>query len=664
MTKISRREFIRVSALAAAGVAAAACQKQTPTKEAAAPTATPKPAAAKATATPTPEEKPSGKEAPVLAEKVSSGALPSVEERLPTKPFVVGPGVLIVEKDLDWEVGTYDGGILRTVTTSPTWSYPCQHALENIINTPKHHVGPMSGNLVESFTVNDEVTEFTLKLRKGLKWSDGEPVTTEDVRFAWEDVNLNEQINPVLWSSFKAGGDPAGEPMKLEIIDDYSFKCTFTAPTGTFLKVLGMGNLWNPYGALIKPAHYLKQFHIDYTPADKLKPLLEKEGLTAEEWHRLFQAKGGTWWGGGCEHEAEELPVLRGWIIMPSPEDQIIMERNPYYHKVDTEGKQLPYVTRIEAKVVAKAENIPSTIVAGEINFCREILRHTDVALYKEHEGKGYVVNLDMVYHNAPVALMFNYNNPDETWQEVVLNKKFRYAINAAIQNQEIIDALYLGMGKQSPWFPAVDDKDQANKLLDEIGMDKRDDEGYRLAPNGKRFEVFMEIPLNPLFAQPAEMIAQHIDAVGLRTTLKQIEPGLWRERRDANQLFASISWLDDCNWPYLTPDYMPNTRIRWGQKWEEWMRTNGESGMEPPDWIKELYEIRKELVSVNPNTERAQKAEKRFAEWAWEYIPVFPVARDVVDPVIVPPNLGNVPHGGRSSAMMFAEEQLFFKQT
>jgi len=663
VNKISRREFIHISALAAAGVTLAACAKGTaePKEEPTAPPAQEEKTTA--TATPVPAAEPAGNEAPSLATQVASGALPPVDERLPATPMVVGPGVLIVPEHLDWEAGTYEGGILRTVTTNPTWSYPCQHGLENILNCPKHHTGPLSGNLVESFTVNDDVSEYSFTLRKGLKWSDGQPVTMDDILFGWQDVQLNEQITPALSSDYKARGDPAGDPMVLEAVDDLTFKVTFTAPSGGFLNAMGMGNLWTPYNWLIKPKHYLEQFHTTYTPVADLKSQLEAEGLTEGEWHRLFAAKGGTWWGGGCEHEGEELPILRGWIIMPSPEEQIIMERNPYYHKVDTEGKQLPYVGRIEAKVVAAPENIPSTIITGEINFCREILRHTDVALYKEHEGDAYVVNLDMVYHNAPVALMFNYNNPDPAWQKVVYNKTFRRAVNAALQFDEIIAALFLGLGTTSTWFPPGGDRDLANQLLDEMGMDKRDEEGYRLDPDGNRFEIFMEIYTDPLFGQSAELISQQLEQVGLRTPLKQMESGLWNQRRDANELYASVSWLDDCNWPYLVNDYMPTSRIRWGQKWDDWMRTQGEEGDEPPDWIKELYDIRSQIVAVNPNTAKGEAALQRFTDWCMEYIPLFPVARDVADPCIVPPNMGNVPKAGRSSGMMFAEEQLFFKQ-
>jgi peptide/nickel transport system substrate-binding protein len=658
VNKISRREFIHISALAAAGVTVAACAKTAAPKEE--PTATPKPAAA--TATPKPAEKPAGNEAPALADMVASGALEAVEERLPVTPFVVGPGVLIVEEDLDWEVGTYEGGILRTVTTNPTWSYPCQHALENILNTPKHKVGPITGSIVESFSVNDDVTEYTFTLRKGMKWSDGEPLTMDDIRFGWEDCNLNEQITAGLDKRLKAGSQPDGEVMTVEYLDDYTFKCTFAEPNGRFFMKMGVGNLWEPYNFLIRPKHYLQQFHTTYTPIADLKSLLDAEGLTEGEWHRLFAAKGGNWWGGGCEHEGEELPVLRPWIIMKSPEEQIIMERNPYYFKVDTEGKQLPYVGRVEAKVVSTPENIPSTIIAGEINYCREILRHTDVALYKENEGDAYKVNLDMVYHNAPVALMLNYNNEDPVWQEVVLNKTFRKAVNAAIQFQEIIDALFLGLAVPCPWFPTVDDADLANSLLDEMGMDKRDGEGYRLAPNGDRFEIFMEVRTDPLFGQPAELIAQHLEAVGLRTPLKQIEAGLFTERRDANELYATIDWLDDCNWPYIKDDYMGWQRSMWGIKWDDFLTTGGEEGQEPPDWIMELYDLYAEMGAIDPSSADARDAEARFAAWCLEYVHLFPLSRDVADPCIVPPNLANVPHGGRSSGMMFAGEQVFFK--
>jgi len=339
------------------------------------------------------------------------------------------------------------------------------------------------------------------------------------------------------------------------------------------------------------------------------------------------------------------------------------MERNPYYWKVDTEGKQLPYVERIDGVVVADPGNIPAKIIAGEGNYQREILLHTDIALYKEHAAENhYKVVLDMVYHNAPVALFMNYNNPDEAWREIVLQKEFRQAVNAAIDYREIIDVLFLGMGDVNPWIPDVNDKDEANRLLDLVGLDKRDAEGWRLYPNGERFEFRMDVRTDPLFIQPSEVIKVHLEEVGISVPLKQLERSLWGELRGANELYASIDWLDDCNWPYIQSDYMPNSRIQYGQLWHQYMQTDGEEGEEPPAWIKELYALDAEMAALNPNTPAGEDAETRFAAWFMEYVPILPLARDVKDPVIVPENLGNVPHAGRSSAMMFAGEQVFFK--
>jgi len=495
------------------------------------------------------------------------------------------------------------------------------------------------------------------------------PVTTEDIRFTYEDVLLNEELTPVFPDKLRAGATPGAEPMKVEIVDDFTWRVTFAEPNGTrFLcDYMGMGNLWAAYTALLKPKHYLQQFHKDYAKPDELAAKIEAAGLSAAEWHRLFLDEGGSWGGADCETCVEEgrMPVLRGWIVKTHPQDLIIMERNPYFHKVDTEGKQLPYVERIEGVVVADPENIPMKIVNGEANYIRERLRHTDIALYKEHEQEhGYRVDLDMVYHNAPVALYLNFNAPNETWRQILWQKEFRYAINAAIDYKQIIDALFLGMGKVCPWIPDVNDKDMANQLLDQVGLDKRDADGWRLGPDGNRFELRMDVATDPLFIRPAEIIKVQLEEVGISTPLKMMESALWLEMRDANELYACVEWCDDCNWPYLKDDYMPDPgyRLRWGMLWHKWMQTGGTDGEEPPDWIKDLYALYEEMMAINPDTAQAEEAEKRFADWFMEYVPVFPLARDVVDPCIVPANAGNIAHSGRSSAVWFKQEQIFFK--
>ena len=202
-------------------------------------------------------------EAPILAEMVAAGELSPLEERLPAEPFVVGPGTIVAEDELpDWRPGSY-GGTLRMAHEGADWNPDIFIMMnEHLLMAPGIGVDPIRPNIVRDFEVEDDNKVFTFFLREGLKWSDGEPVTTEDVRFVYEDIYLNEQLTPSFPAKFRAGGSPSGEPMDLEIIDDYTFRISFAEPYGGLLRELSIKG-WQGYTDLMRPSHYLKQFHAD-----------------------------------------------------------------------------------------------------------------------------------------------------------------------------------------------------------------------------------------------------------------------------------------------------------------------------------------------------------------------------------------------------------------
>ena len=226
-----------------------------------------------ADASATPEQAAAGgryQESPMLAALVASGDLPPVEERLPVEPFVVGQGVLIEDKYLDFEVGEF-GGTLRLVHDRVGWN-PDVFIMGNepLVSAPTGDISVkgIRGNILLGYEVSDDNRVFTFRLREGLRWSDGAPITMDDVLFAYEDVLMNENITASVPNWLRAGNSSDGAPMVLEMVDPWTFRITFEEPYGGFLAQLAIV-IWQGYQYILKPKHYLEQFHADYTP---LKP--------------------------------------------------------------------------------------------------------------------------------------------------------------------------------------------------------------------------------------------------------------------------------------------------------------------------------------------------------------------------------------------------------
>ena len=255
------------------------------------------------------------KEAPALAELVKAGKLPPVDQRLPKNPKLVNE---MPEKFLKLEVGKY-GGTIRTASTSPTFDAEAFCAQnEPLINTPAVLGEEFYPNILESYTISPDFKVYTFKLREGLKWSDGKPVTTADVSFAIEDVLFNTEITNNVPTWLRAGNNPKGNPPTYDKVDDFTWKMTFDEPYGGFEYQVAVSG-WRSYVELLKPAHFLKPFHKKYTEEAKLKAEIEK--LKLETWVQLFTRKDVTNWE-FQNQDALEFPRLYPWLLTALDKDR------------------------------------------------------------------------------------------------------------------------------------------------------------------------------------------------------------------------------------------------------------------------------------------------------------------------------------------------------
>lgn len=599
-------------------------------------------------------------EPPFLEEQVQKGDLPPIEERVPEDPFIIGPDVLIAEEDIDWSAGQY-GGTLNTAHGSPGWNPDIFiMANEGLLMAPGISAEGIRGNIVKDFEVNEDNTEFTFYMREGLKWSDGVPVTTEDVRFAVEDVMNNDQLTPIFPAKYRSGNQSDGEPMELEILDDYTFKISFNAPYGGFLKEIAIAG-WTGYTALLKPAHYLKQFHTKYTPIEDMQEDLEEEELE-DEWWDLFSARDVLNWD-LTRPEAIGFPVLYPWIRVEGPSGVMSFERNPYYFKMDNEGNQLPYIDEVKSFEASDVEMVNMKVITGEIDYLREDTALSKMPLYKSNaEKSGYRAPV-LEMHVDPTCLFINYTYEDPVWREVVRDLRFREAINMAIDRDEIIESIYYELASKPELIPNEYNQEQARQLLDEMGMDQRDSQGFRLSPGGEKFELIVETAdYAPDIIPTAEMVTSYLQEVGINATLSQKSAELIGQRQPANQLTATFIWNVQPMWNDNTwTDYVPTNQ--WAPLWIAWYNTNGEEGEEPPAPVKRLFKIKEERNAYIPFSPEERELNEEMYQIHYDNIYIIPMVEKAGYPMIVNENLRNIPHSGQAIAANYSGEQFYYEE-
>ncbi len=674
--KINRRRFLQMSAMAALGAAAVACGQAAPT---AAPTQAPAAAteapteapaqteptatqggAAEATAAPT-----TGaityQESPMLADLVKAGKLPPIEQRLPEQPLVVGPGVLIAKQDLDWQPGKF-GGTMRFAHAVADWNPDIFiMANENLLAAPGIALEGLYPNVVQDYQVSDDGKEFTFTLRKGMKWSDGEPVTTEDVRFTFEDVYGDKNITPTFPAKFCDGGRVGGQPLKLTIVDDFTWKFTFSEPYGGLLRELADKG-WQGYTDTLRPSHYLKQYHIKYTKLDdpKMQEQLKRLNLK-DEWWQVFNAMNCNNWD-LTNPKSRNYPVLYPWMAVEGPDQVLTFERNPYYWKVDTQGQQLPYVDKLVSQQVLDVEALTLKVLAGEVDYVRESTALNKLPLYKQNEDKaGIKFNL-MDNHVDPTALWLNFTYPDDNWRKVVGDVRFRQALTLGLNRQEFIDSIYYGYAQPPTLVPSQFDAAKANQLLDEMGLDKLDADGFRIGPDGKTFVLMIEHGASaPDIAPVGDLIGAQLQKnLKLKVQVTQLESNLWGQRNAANDLHSIIIWDVQPMWPDGTwTDYLVNATT---PLWDQWRTSSGKQGEEPPDAIKDIYkqhDIRNQSVPYSDADKAAYEAiRKNLHDNVW----IIPIAEKVNYAMVYSAKLGNIPKSGQAIGADYSGEQFFFQ--
>lgn len=539
-------------------------------------------------------------ESPMLTEQVEAGELPELSDRLPANPMVMEP----------WDGPGRFGGTLNRATANPdSASTHRAVAHANLLEWNWEGDGAMP-SLAEAYQPDETNTSFSFTLREGTKWSDGEPLTTADIEFAWDAFYANETLHPAPpdWLT-----NLDGSLAELDIEDDLTFSIRFNEPAALFEREMCFPNRSE---GLIKPRHYLEQFHPDYASEEQIDELLSEDGFAT--WDQLFIDRHAPWTNA-------DLPVLGAYLgsgILDS-QGSGRMERNPYYWKVDPDGRQLPYIDAAQVQELEQ-EALDLRGANGDLEFQGYQLGYNSAQVFLQNaEDNDYEVHRWGLEDGA-VSLCLNLSHYDENLREVFEEYDFRVALSIAIDREDMNDTLMGGLGEIRQPLPTEFseyyiegvggqhlqyDADEANRLLDGLGLERGSD-GIRTLSDGTALSLLaISLPNDAgiVMSDVLTRVAQYWEEIGIELNHQHMDNTLYTETWQSNDYDIDATYHFKTDTLDLEPVwYVPlasnsHSMPAYGM----WYSSGGSEGIEPPDEIKELLDNWEELTTAASDEER-----------------------------------------------------------
>lgn len=522
-------------------------------------------------------------EAPVLAELVQAGHLPPVAER-------VGPEPVVLEGE---EPGQYGGTWLRVATSdSDIFIMPYRIGYAGLFRwSPLGE--PIVPHLATSMDESPDKREFVIHLRRGVRWSDGAPFSADDILFWWLYEDTNATVGDKAPSRWLVS---AGGKTTLDKIDSHTLRIRFEHPYGNFKQALASFSL----DMSSAPRHYLSRFHPD--TAEPAALAREMKAFNNSSPRSLYERL--------KKWDNPEIPRLWPWVLRERRANPPhVFVRNPYYFAVDAQGRQLPYIDRLQFDIKS-TQMVGLSFVNGEVSMQGRNIRYENYTeLMSRQESAGYTLRhwypatrSGWIIH-PNVTRRVDPEQPDTKWKaQLLADKRFRQALSLAIDREAIVKAEYNGQvrpgqvepGPQSPFHSpelarayAQHDVARANRLLDEIGLTQRDVDGMRTFPDGSTMTLYLNYSAFTGIG-PGQFVTDDWAHVGVRVIVRELQRAFFYIKRDGADFDFMVWTSESDHFPLLQPSQFvpPDIESYFAVNWGRWFQ-NG--GFWNPDAVKNL---------------------------------------------------------------------------
>ena len=362
--------------------------------------------------------------------------------------------------------------------------------------------------LAESWTVAPDQKTWTFKLRQGVRWSDGHPLTAEDVLFTWNDIMQNREFNQVTYDLFRIGG----KNFAVTQVDDSTVQVVTPEVFAPFVEFFGT--------VPILPKHVLQT-----AVAAKVFPAAY--GVNSKPGRIV-----------GCgPYRLKEFRLGKFTLL----------ERNPEYWVADRQGRRLPWFDEVMFTVGGSPASEPALFLEGKSDVCDSV-RPRHYAEFLQAAAGGRFQLLDLGAGADRDFLWFNQNTGTNAAGKAIVNsaklkwfrhKKFRQAVSCAIDRDRLVREVYGGRAQPAYGFISTEnqkwnnpdiprygfDPARARGLLAEIGIQDRTGDGVVEDADGTPVEIlFCSNMGNPLREQAAALIVADLAKVGIKLVFLAVE--------------------------------------------------------------------------------------------------------------------------------------------
>lgn len=603
------------------------------------------------------------KEAPMLQEKVKAGTIPAVAERMPAS------GDIMVEPTYE-EVGKY-GGEWRYPWNGPDDKWGIEMVTEEpMVRFKQDGSGNVEPNVAKSYDVNADSTEFTFHLREGMKWSDGQPFTADDVTFYWEHMLIPETFGKALYDCYYSVDPATGEKERAEVtkVDDYTVLVKFKHSNVQFLERLAIDNKW-----FFAPAHYYKTILPEFIGEAKALEVAKQYGF--EDTKNLGVWTGYYYW------LYPQRPTLRPWVATnDANSDRFIMERNPYFFKTDADGQQLPYMDRIVLTKMQDPSHKLLETLAGNVEVAQFDFK--DFTVLKENEQKGDYRVLSWTTPNwSSTGVELNQTTEDPKLRALFQDIRFREALSLAVDRKEVSEIITSGIGEpaqasvpkglpgyQEGWNQQWIDFDttKVEKLFDEIGLKWDSAHKFRTFADGSDLSILFYEEKGSDNEQFIELLRKYYENAGIKTELKIVDQGSFFDLKYANKIPATVKTVSVVD-VSLRPDELVPLRVitPWFGHYGLYNSSGGKEGVKPEGDVAKIMDFWAKIKSAKSKEEITQYSNEIIKlhqknQWVIGYTAPTPTL------TVVKNNVKNVPslvNSDEFRGLGFAHPEQFFIQ-